>query len=75
MKLSIVLIFKKNNSILKWKNKQRTLILASRGISGQHRHLIQDLKRLITQSKKKGYNRMDEKADHSQCFEVLSFEK
>eukprot|EP00923_Selenidium_pygospionis_P009149 GHVN01015651.1.p1 GENE.GHVN01015651.1~~GHVN01015651.1.p1 ORF type:complete len:396 (-),score=112.60 GHVN01015651.1:688-1875(-) len=35
----------------KWKNKQRTLILCSRGISHRYRHLMDDIKRLLPHHK------------------------
>ena len=35
----------------KWTNKQRTLIFSSRGISYHTRHLVMDLKTLMTHSK------------------------
>ena len=41
-----------NNNNLNWINKTRTLIIASRGISHQERHLINDLVSLITNTKK-----------------------
>ncbi len=36
---------------LKWRNKQRTLVFASRGVSSQHRHLMDDLKRMMPHAK------------------------
>ena len=41
-----------NNNNLNWINKTRTLIIASRGISHQERHLINDLVSLIPNAKK-----------------------
>ncbi|CEL99980.1 unnamed protein product [Vitrella brassicaformis CCMP3155] len=35
----------------KWKNKQRTLVFSSRGITHRYRHLMEDLKRLMPHSK------------------------
>lgn len=35
-----------------WKNRQRTLILMSRGVSSRSRHLVTDLMSLIPQMKK-----------------------
>jgi ribosome biogenesis protein BRX1 len=36
----------------RWKNRQRTLVVCSRGVSHQHRHLMNDLLRLLPHSKK-----------------------
>ena len=41
-----------NNNNLNWINKTRTLIIASRGINHQERHLINDLVSLIPNAKK-----------------------
>jgi ribosome biogenesis protein BRX1 len=42
-------------------NKQRVLILASRGITARHRHLLEDLKNLIPHHKKD--NKLDSKGE------------
>jgi len=42
-------------------NKQRVLILASRGITARYRHLLEDLKKLIPHHKKD--NKLDSKGD------------
>jgi ribosome biogenesis protein BRX1 len=42
-------------------NKQRVLILASRGITARHRHLLEDLKLLLVHHKKD--NKLDSKGD------------
>ena len=44
-----------------YKNKQRVLILASRGITARYRHLLEDLKNLIPHHKKD--NKLDSKGD------------
>ena len=35
-----------------WKNRQRTLILISRGIAGRFRHLVEDITSLLPNTKK-----------------------
>lgn len=35
----------------RWVNKQRTLVVASRGIGARHRHLLEDLKKLLPHHK------------------------
>jgi ribosome biogenesis protein BRX1 len=35
-----------------WKNRQRTLIVCSRGIAGRMRHLVQDILNIIPNTKK-----------------------
>lgn len=42
-------------------NKQRVLIISSRGITARHRHLLEDLKKLIPHHKKD--NKLDTKGD------------
>lgn len=37
--------------ISKWTNKQRTLVLGSRGIGARQRHLMDDIKALLPHSK------------------------
>lgn len=44
-----------------YSNKQRVLIIASRGITARYRHLLEDLKKLIPQHKKD--NKLDSKGD------------
>ena len=36
----------------KWMNKQRTLLISSRGVTYRHRHLISDLNSLLPHSRK-----------------------
>lgn len=36
---------------LRWTNKQRTLVLSSRGVTHRHRHLMEDIKRMLPHSK------------------------
>jgi ribosome biogenesis protein BRX1 len=45
----------------KYTNKQRVLIVASRGITARHRHLLEDLKKCIPHHKKD--NKLDSKGD------------
>jgi len=54
-----------NSSALQglYRNKQRVLIIASRGITARHRHLLEDLKKLIPHHKKD--NKLDSKGDIS----------
>lgn len=35
----------------RWLNKQRTLVVASRGVGARHRHLLEDLKKLLPHHK------------------------
>lgn len=35
----------------RWRNKQRTLVFASRGVDGRHRHLLEDLRKLMPHHK------------------------
>ncbi len=49
-----------------WKNKQRTLLFSTRGISGQHRHLIDDLKKLLP------HHKVESKVEKSQDFTVVN---
>ncbi|RYG99993.1 hypothetical protein EON65_49780 [archaeon] len=42
-------------------NKQRVLIIASRGITARHRYFLEDLKKLIPHHKKE--NKLDDKGD------------
>jgi ribosome biogenesis protein BRX1 len=46
---------------VKYKNKQRVLIVASRGITARHRHLLEDIKKMIPHHKKD--NKLDSKGD------------
>ena len=43
-----------------WKNRQRTLIVCSRGIAGRMRHLVQDLQEMLPNTKRESkINRKD----------------
>ncbi|SCU90665.1 LADA_0F05666g1_1 [Lachancea dasiensis] len=62
-------------------NKQRTLLISSRGITYRHRHLIQDLHSLLPQSRKepkldtkKDLGQLNEIAELYNCNNVLFFE-
>lgn len=64
-----------------WKNKQRTLIFASRGISGQHRHLMEDLKKMMPHhkaeqkfEKNQDFKTLNEVAELRSCNNVIFFE-
>eukprot|EP00918_Siedleckia_nematoides_P039932 GHVU01086764.1.p1 GENE.GHVU01086764.1~~GHVU01086764.1.p1 ORF type:complete len:415 (-),score=89.08 GHVU01086764.1:789-2033(-) len=66
---------------VKWINKQRTLVLATRGIVSRHRHLMLDFRRLLPHHKaevkweKKGQLReLGELAEIHSCNNVLFFE-
>jgi ribosome biogenesis protein BRX1 len=48
-------------SKMAYTNKQRVLILSSRGITARYRHLLEDLKKLIPHHKKD--NKLDDKGD------------
>ena len=54
-----------------WKNRQRTLVVCSRGIAGRMRHLVQDLTDMIPNTKKESkLNRKDAKdVIDEMCFE------
>eukprot|EP00127_Corallochytrium_limacisporum_P000619 Clim_evm18s22 gene=Clim_evmTU18s22 len=49
----------KSVDLIRWVNKQRVLVLASRGITHRPRHLVQDLRILMPHSKKE--SKMDKK--------------
>lgn len=62
-------------------NKQRTLLISSRGVTYRHRHLIQDLHSLLPQSRKepkldtkKDLGQLNEIAELYNCNNVLFFE-
>jgi ribosome biogenesis protein BRX1 len=64
-----------------YRNKQRVLIIASRGITARYRHLMEDLKKLIphhkTDSKlddKSDVNSVNEIADMKSCNQILYLE-
>lgn len=52
---------KGNGNKFRYTNKQRVLVVASRGITARHRHLLEDLKNLIPHHKKD--NKLDAKGD------------
>jgi len=49
------------NGKFRYTNKQRVLVVASRGITARHRHLLEDLKKMIPHHKKD--NKLDAKGD------------
>ncbi|SCU88863.1 LAFA_0E14950g1_1 [Lachancea sp. 'fantastica'] len=67
-----------NNAFM---NKQRTLLISSRGVTYRHRHLIQDLHSLLPQSRKepkldtkKDLGQLNEIAELYNCNNVVFFE-
>jgi len=56
------------DSIVPYKNKQRVLIIGSRGITARFRHLLEDLKKLVPHHKKD--NKLDNKSDLSVVNEI-----
>ncbi|SCV00629.1 LAME_0G11012g1_1 [Lachancea meyersii CBS 8951] len=65
----------------KFMNKQRTLLISSRGVTYRHRHLIQDLHSLLPQSRKepkldtkKDLGQLNEIAELYNCNNVVFFE-
>lgn len=72
---------KKNDSDKKFINKQRTLLISSRGVNFRHRHLIQDLSSLLPHSRKepkldtkKDLQQLNEIAELYNCNNILFFE-
>eukprot|EP01054_Gregarina_sp_Poly1_P001737 Gregarina_sp_Poly_1__1736@NODE_1447_length_4129_cov_139_623584_g959_i0_p2_GENE_NODE_1447_length_4129_cov_139_623584_g959_i0NODE_1447_length_4129_cov_139_623584_g959_i0_p2_ORF_typecomplete_len306_score41_79Brix/PF04427_18/5_6e37_NODE_1447_length_4129_cov_139_623584_g959_i023873304 len=66
---------------LKWTNKQRTLLFATRGINALHRHLLEDLKKLLPHhkseskwEKSQGFDMIPELAEVSNCNNIILFE-
>ncbi|CAD7954714.1 unnamed protein product [Amoebophrya sp. A25] len=64
-----------------WRNKQRTLLFSTRGISGQHRHLMEDLKKMMPHhkleskfEKREDFSVVNEVAELKSCNNVLFFE-
>ncbi len=55
-----------------WKNRQRTLVVCSRGIAGRMRHLVQDLQDLIPNTKKE--SKINRK-DATEVIDEIAFEK
>lgn len=65
----------------KWTNKQRVLLLASRGIGAAHRHLLDDFKKLLPHhkseskwEKKAPLEDINEVAELNSCNNVMYFE-
>lgn len=65
----------------KWVNKQRVLIFASRGISYRHRHLMEDLKKLMPHHKPEAKMRrsktlsvINEMCEMKNCNKAILFE-
>ena len=54
--------------IFKYTNKQRVLIISSRGITARYRHLLEDLKKLIPHHKTD--NKLDDKGDIQSINEI-----
>lgn len=57
---------KKQGNVKQFMNKQRTLLISSRGVNYRHRHLIQDLSGLLPHSRKEP--KLDTKKDRSGNF-------
>ena len=57
-----------SSSSSSYTNKQRVLIVASRGVTARHRHLLEDLKMLIPHHKKD--NKLDSKGDAKMVNEI-----
>ena len=55
-----------------WKNRQRTLIVCSRGIAGRFRHLVEDLANMLPNTKKE--SKLNRK-DASLVIDEMCFEK
>jgi len=55
-----------------WKNRQRTLVVCSRGIAGRMRHLVQDLTDMIPNTKKE--SKLNRK-DATDVIDEMCFEK
>lgn len=61
-----------------WKNKQRTLLFSSRGITGQHRHLMEDLKKILPHhkveakfEKHQDFGQLNEVAELKSCKKII----
>ena len=72
---------KKQGNVKQFMNKQRTLLISSRGVNYRHRHLIQDLSGLLPHSRKepkldtkKDLQQLNEIAELYNCNNVLFFE-
>ncbi|CCD23321.1 ribosome biogenesis protein BRX1 NDAI_0B02860 [Naumovozyma dairenensis CBS 421] len=72
---------KKQNGGKNFMNKQRTLLISSRGVNFRHRHLIQDLSSLLPHSRKepkldtkKDLQQLNEIAELYNCNNILFFE-
>ncbi len=57
----VPVVAKTSSNKFAYTNKQRVLILSSRGITARYRHLLEDLKKLIPHHKKD--NKLDDKGD------------
>lgn len=65
----------------RWKNKQRLLLIGSRGINTKTRHLIDDLSHLLPHAKKdvkvnkqQGFAQLNEIAEVKNCQNIIFFE-
>lgn len=72
---------KKNGNEKQFMNKQRTLLISSRGVNFRHRHLIQDLNSLLPHTRKepkldtkKDLGQLNEIAELYNCNNILFFE-
>lgn len=69
------------NKESRWKNKQRVLVLSTRGINFRHRHLMEDIKRLLPHhksevkwEKKQPFSEITEVSELRSCNNILLFE-
>lgn len=65
----------------RWKNKQRTLVFCSRGVTSKHRHLAEDIKKLLPHhkaepkfEKRSKLNEINEVCELKSCNNVIFFE-
>lgn len=65
----------------KWKNKQRTLVFCSRKVSTRHRHLMEDIRKMLPHHKPDSkwentqiFSDINEVAEMKQCNNVIFFE-
>ncbi|KAH8738834.1 Brx1p nucleolar protein required for biogenesis of the 60S ribosomal subunit [Cryptosporidium ryanae] len=69
------------NKESRWKNKQRVLVLSTRGINFRHRHLMEDIKKLLPHhksevkwEKKQPFSEITEVSELRSCNNILLFE-
>lgn len=69
------------NKESRWKNKQRVLVLSTRGINFRHRHLMEDIKKLLPHhksevkwEKKQPFSEITEVCELRSCNNIILFE-